>query len=97
MDVTAPKYNHAYDFTFEVKTDSPAKAVTAAEIRAALLERANRLTDEELLEACQPYDSVAWADFIENAEIEIVSGINPDRWGPNGEDLFQPPTGDTNG
>ena len=95
--MTTPKFNHAYDFAFEVKTDNPEEAVTAAKIRAALLERANRLTDEEILDACQYFDSIPWADFIEKAEIEIVSGMNPDRWVPNGEDLFQPPTGDTNG
>ena len=33
------KFNHAFDFAFEIKTDKPADDVTAAELRAALLER----------------------------------------------------------
>lgn len=52
------KFNHAFDFAFEVKTDNEADDVTAAELRAALLERANRLTDAELIEACGCYDTL---------------------------------------
>jgi hypothetical protein len=53
-----PRYSHAYDFAFEVKTDKPHRQVTPAELRAALLERATRISDAELLEACgPPYDT----------------------------------------
>lgn len=52
------KFNHAFDFAFEVKTDKPADDVTAAELRAALLKRANSLTDEELIEACGCFDTM---------------------------------------
>ena len=46
------KFNHAFDFAFEIKTDKP------AELRAALLERANSLTDAELIEACGCFDTM---------------------------------------
>jgi hypothetical protein len=53
-----PKFNHAYDFAFEVRSErDDAEDVTPAMIRAALLERVNRLTDEELIDAANWYDS----------------------------------------
>jgi hypothetical protein len=53
-----PKFNHAYDFAFEVISErDDAEDVTPAMIRAALLERVNRLTDEELINAASWYDS----------------------------------------
>jgi hypothetical protein len=53
-----PKFNHAYDFAFEVISErDDAEDVTPAMIRAALLERVNRLTDEELINATSWYDS----------------------------------------
>lgn len=55
-----PKFNHAYDFTFEVISgEDDAADVTAAMLRSALLERVNRLTDDELL------DTACWFDSIE--------------------------------
>lgn len=55
-----PKFNHAYDFAFEVVSDrDDAEDVTAPMLRAALLKRINRLTDEELLEAASWFDSYA--------------------------------------
>ena len=52
------KFNHAYDFAFEVISDrDDAEDVTAPMLRAALLERVNRLTDDELLEAASWFDS----------------------------------------
>jgi hypothetical protein len=55
---TKAKFNHAYDFAFEVRSNrDDAEDVTAPMIRAALLERVNRLTDEELLEAASWFDS----------------------------------------
>jgi hypothetical protein len=52
-----PKFNHAFDFAFEVITDKPVDDVTPAMLRAALIERANRLSDAELDEACGCFDS----------------------------------------
>ena len=53
-----PKYNHAYDIAFEVISDrDDAEDVTPAMIRTALLERINRLTDAELIDAASWYDS----------------------------------------
>lgn len=51
------RFNHAFDFAFEVKTEKDPDDVTGAELRAALIERANRLSDKEMLEACNCYDS----------------------------------------
>jgi hypothetical protein len=54
------KYNHAYTFGFEVpgSTDETGEDVTGAQLREALLERVNRLSDEEMVEACEaPYDT----------------------------------------
>lgn len=53
-----PRYNHAFDFTFEVETDHAADDVTGAELRAALLERVARLSDAEMLEACGCFDTM---------------------------------------
>tara|TARA_R110000850_G_scaffold206495_1_gene332682 strand:+ start:545 stop:730 length:186 start_codon:yes stop_codon:yes gene_type:complete len=54
------KYNLAYDFAFEVivSSDSLENAhPTATQIRMALIERAQRLADDELLEACGCLDA----------------------------------------
>jgi len=54
-------YNHAFSFAVEVfgSTDSHAEDVTGAQLRAALLERINKLTDEEIVDACDaPYDTM---------------------------------------
>ena len=53
-----PRFNHAFDFAFEVKTDHQPDEVTADELRAALLERANRLSDHEIREACGCFDTM---------------------------------------
>lgn len=55
-----PTYNHAYSFGFEVpgSTCEQATDVTGARLRERLLERLARLTDDELLEACDcPFDT----------------------------------------
>lgn len=53
-----PRFNHAYDFAFEVISDrDDAEDVTAPMLRAALLERISRLTDEEMLAAASWFDS----------------------------------------
>ena len=53
-------YNHAYTFAVEIKgsTDEDAEDVTGAQLRMALLERINKLSDEDILAACDsPYDT----------------------------------------
>lgn len=52
------RFNHAFDFAFEVKTDSDCDNVTAHELRRALIERATRLSDDELKEACGCFDTM---------------------------------------
>lgn len=52
------KYNHAYDFAFEVISEHEEGAdITPAMLRAALLKRASELSDAELEEACGRYDT----------------------------------------
>ena len=52
------QYNHAYDFAFEVISNhEEAEDVTPQMIRSALLERANRISDEEIVQACGRYDT----------------------------------------
>lgn len=52
------RYNHAYDFAFEVISNhKDAEDVTLQMIRSALLERANRISDEEIVQACGHYDT----------------------------------------
>lgn len=54
-----PKYNHAYDFSFEVVSNrDDAEDVTPAMIREALLARVGKLTDEQLFFACGCFDTV---------------------------------------
>lgn len=53
-----PRFNHAYDFAFEVISfDEYGEDVTPAMLRAALIERANRISDEEIIQACGLYDT----------------------------------------
>lgn len=63
------KYNHAIDFAAEVKNDDESN-VTAAEARAALIGRLSYLTDDELLEAVDIYDT------CDNEEDETPSLLN---------------------
>jgi len=58
-----PRFNHAYDFAFEVLSDDfYAKDVTPAMIRQALIERATRISDDEIMEACSCYDTYTIAE-----------------------------------
>jgi hypothetical protein len=53
-------FNHAYTIAVEISgsTSDDAEDVTGAQLRAALINRINSLSDEELLEACDaPYDT----------------------------------------
>jgi hypothetical protein len=53
------KYNHAYDFAFEVVSSAEnAEDVTPQMLRKALLKRVNELPDEELKEACGCFDTM---------------------------------------
>jgi hypothetical protein len=54
----AVAFDHAFDFAFEVRTNASPDAVTATELRTALLERVNRITDDELLQACSCFDTM---------------------------------------
>lgn len=55
-----PRFNHAYDFAFEVISyDEYANDVTPHMLREALLARVHRLNDEQLVDACGLYDTFA--------------------------------------
>jgi len=54
------KYNHVFDIAFSVESNNEWENVTADELRAALMNRANNLfksDDAEVLEACGFVDS----------------------------------------
>lgn len=53
------RYNHAFDFCFEVNSlEENADDVTAEILRYELLKRANELSDDEMLEACGLFDTM---------------------------------------
>ena len=52
------RYSHAIDFAAEVENNSP-DTVTADEARQALLSRIDRLSDSQLLEAIDVYDTAS--------------------------------------
>lgn len=57
-----PRYNHAFEIAFEVKSDHSAKGdddVPAAELRKGLQQRLNSMSDREIVEACgAPFDTM---------------------------------------
>jgi len=54
----ATKYNHAFDFAFEVVSEHEnPDDVSASELRRALVARAISLDDDEMLEACGHFDT----------------------------------------
>jgi hypothetical protein len=54
-----PRFNHAFSFSFELMSlDEDGADVTGAQLREAIVARLTRLSDAELVEACEaPYDS----------------------------------------
>lgn len=61
----ATKWNHAYDFGFEVKSnDEHAGDVTGADLRKALQARLDSLSDTDLLGACDAFDSCEEEDKV---------------------------------
>lgn len=59
-------YNHAFDFAFEVISATPdGSDVTPAMLRVALVARASRITDEELRDACNRFDTMDNDDGLE--------------------------------
>ncbi|SHH51672.1 hypothetical protein [Ferrimonas marina] len=55
---TPAKYNHAFDFGFEVESENQqATDVTGDMLRAALIKRIEGLTDKQLLACCECFDT----------------------------------------
>lgn len=53
------KYNHAYDFGFEVISENEeGEDVTASMLRVGIAKRLNNMSDAELLEACDRFDTM---------------------------------------
>lgn len=54
------KYNHAFDFAFEVTSENfDGSDVTPSMLRSALIFRALTIDDEEIIEACgAPFDTM---------------------------------------
>lgn len=81
------KYNHAFDFAVEVISNREDREdVTAAQLRAALIKRANTLSDDEILEACGCYDTHEEPGVIEDFVIEIRA-IRDDETAPEHLDM----------
>ena len=59
-----PKYNHAYTFAFSLLSDHESgDDVTAAQVRAAIIERLQKMEDGELLENLgYPFDTYELGD-----------------------------------
>lgn len=57
--MTAPKFSHAFDISFEILSNhGEAEDVTADMLRAALRRCAEELTDDDLLDLCHCVDTV---------------------------------------
>ncbi len=56
------KYNHAFDFAFEVITEKEPGDVTGEELKAALLHRINSMPISEFMEACGCFDTMGEND-----------------------------------
>lgn len=60
-----PRFNHAFDFAFEViSNDEEAEDVTPAVLRAALIGRALNISDDEIMEACGCFDTYKVEDDV---------------------------------
>lgn len=61
----AQRFNHAFTLSFEVSgsLSDDGDDVTGAKLREAILARLNKLSDEELVDACEaPYDTYEEGD-----------------------------------
>jgi len=53
-----PKFNHAYTFSFEVTSNhEEGEDLTGLDLRKALMARLDDLSDNDMLEACEPFDT----------------------------------------
>jgi len=68
---------------FFCDAENDADARKAAAMYGGVVVR--RATQEEIDAAIH---GDGFAEALDAAEITVTEGMNPDRWGPNGEDLF---------
>ena len=74
-------YNHAFDFAFEVVSmDEWGEDVTPAMIRAELINRANNISDQEIMEACGRFDSFDLGEDDESYKEKISYKLLTDKW-----------------
>jgi len=53
-----PEFNHAYTFSFEVTSNhEEGEDLTGLDLRKALMARLDDLSDNDMLEACEPFDT----------------------------------------
>jgi hypothetical protein len=53
-----PKFNHAYTLSFEITSKhEEGEDLTGLDLRKALLKRLDNLSDDDMLEACEPFDT----------------------------------------
>ena len=66
MSNDATLYNHAFDFAFEVGNciHEEGKKVSGATLRQHLIERVNRLSDDELEDCCGCFDTMEEEECI---------------------------------
>jgi hypothetical protein len=62
-----PKFNHAYTLSFEITSnDEEGADLTGLDLRKALLARLDDLSDNDMLEACEPFDVFEIEDYEED-------------------------------
>lgn len=64
-----PKFNHAYTLSFEITSNhEEGEDLTGLDLRKALLARLDDLSDNDMLEACEPFDTFEIEDDAEDQE-----------------------------
>lgn len=62
-----PKFNHAYTFSFEaISNDEEGNDLTGLDLRNALKARLDDLSDNDMLEACELFDTFEIEDNKED-------------------------------
>jgi len=51
-------FNHAFDFAFEVISTLPTDRISGEQLKDACRKRLNELSNEDMLEACNCFDSM---------------------------------------
>lgn len=64
-----PKFNHAYTLSFEITSNhEEGEDLTGLDLRKALLKRLDDLSDDDMLEACEPFDTFELDEIDDDEE-----------------------------